>query len=213
MYLVNFVLGLAARARTCGRVTSGTRLGPLGNVHPSETPQTQTRLHIQSRKPRQIQVQKHHSRHSQRSLQNPLRNPPRHYRVRQMDNTQKPPVKMEPSPRSTRRLHLLTILDRKTTGINPIQNTTGSTEMHRSPKRTRHYTNKSNTNQEKIHPGILHHPRSTKTSRKLPGMAQSPKTASRKHNLQPKTPMLRRLLELAENLPLAKKPRKRASPR
>ena len=32
--LVNFVLGLAARARTRGRVTSGTRLGPLGNVHP-----------------------------------------------------------------------------------------------------------------------------------------------------------------------------------
>jgi hypothetical protein len=33
---------------------------------------------------------------------------------------------------------------------------------------------------KKIHPSILHHPRSTKTSRKLPGMAQSPKTASRK---------------------------------
>jgi len=31
----NFLLGLAARARTRGRVTSGTRLGPLGKVHPS----------------------------------------------------------------------------------------------------------------------------------------------------------------------------------
>jgi len=38
------------------------------------------------------------------------------------------------------------------------------------------------------------------------------KQLAEKHNLQPKTPMLRRLLELAENPPPAKKPRKKASP-
>ena len=32
--LVNFVLGLAARARACGRVTSGTRLGPWATCIP-----------------------------------------------------------------------------------------------------------------------------------------------------------------------------------